>query len=127
SMESVRVTKPCSSYDIVPTIANLFGIEYDSRLITGKDILSEGENIAVLNLFENGSSWNWVTDKGFYDAKKDVFTPATVMSEQEAEEYKSTTVNKVDAMRKYSFAILDKDYYSYIFDKNGDEPTEAGT
>ncbi len=115
--ESVVVDKPCSSYDIVPTIANLFGVEYDSRLITGRDVLSSGENIVVLNNLENGSSWNWITTKGFYDARKKIFTPACEMSEEEAEEYKNVTVQKVDAMRKYSYAILDNDYYSHVFDK----------
>ena len=30
--EPVQVEKYCSSLDIMPTLANLFGLEYDSRL-----------------------------------------------------------------------------------------------
>ena len=39
--EPVRVEKLCSSLDVMPTLANLFGLEYDSRLMAGRDILSE--------------------------------------------------------------------------------------
>ncbi len=116
NMESIEIDKPCSSYDIVPTIANLFGIEYDSRLITGKDILADGENIAVLNLLENGTSWNWITEKGYYDAYTDIFTPCVKMSEEDALSYKEITINKVKAMRNYSYKILDNDYYNYVFE-----------
>ncbi len=38
--EPVMVEKPCSSIDIVPTLSNLFGLEYDSRLLSGRDILA---------------------------------------------------------------------------------------
>ena len=41
--DPVIVDKACSSIDVVPTLLNLFGIEYDSRLLTGKDILSDAE------------------------------------------------------------------------------------
>ena len=33
--EPVRVEKLCSSLDVMPTLANLFGLEYDSRLMAG--------------------------------------------------------------------------------------------
>ena len=39
-METVSVDKVGSQIDVLPTIYNLFGVEYDSRLIVGKDILS---------------------------------------------------------------------------------------
>ena len=37
-MEPVTIDKPCSSLDIIPTLSNLLGLEYDSRLLMGKDI-----------------------------------------------------------------------------------------
>lgn len=33
----------CSGMDIAPTVANLLGLEYDSGLYMGKDILSTAE------------------------------------------------------------------------------------
>ncbi|MCQ2456387.1 MAG: LTA synthase family protein [Clostridia bacterium] len=39
----------CCSVDILPTVLNLFGLPYDSRLLSGKDVLSEdAANYAVL-------------------------------------------------------------------------------
>ena len=40
SKEPIKIEKVCSSLDVLPTVLNLFGIEYDSRLLMGKDILS---------------------------------------------------------------------------------------
>ena len=38
---AVTVTEPCSAVDIVPTLSNLFGLEYDSRLLSGRDVLDK--------------------------------------------------------------------------------------
>ena len=38
--EPVVIEKPCESLDILPTLLNLFGLEYDSRLLAGRDILA---------------------------------------------------------------------------------------
>ncbi len=114
----IEVDTPCSSYDILPTLANLFGIEYDSRLITGKDILSETEKIVVINTLGSGGSWNWITTQGSYSTATGKFTPSTTctMTKTEIKEYVAQTKLRVACMRKYSFGILDRDYYSYIFD-----------
>ena len=56
--ENVVVDKPCSDIDVLPTLLNLFGIDYDSRLLMGKDILS---NSSPLVVFQN---YSWITDKG---------------------------------------------------------------
>lgn len=67
--EKVVVDKVGSQIDVLPTILNLFGIEYDSRLIIGKDILSDYPGLAV---FANRS---WVSDKGTYFSKSKKFEP----------------------------------------------------
>lgn len=115
--EPVEVDTPCASYDMLPTIANLFGLEYDSRLITGKDILSDTEKIVLINTLGSGGSWNWITAEGSYSTVTGKFTPSdscTLSAEQQSE-YVSLTQKKVAAMRKYSFGILDNNYYSYIY------------
>ena len=67
--EKIKVDKVGSQIDVLPTLLNLFGIEYDSRLIIGKDILSSQEGIAI---FSNRS---WVSDYGtYYEATKE-FVP----------------------------------------------------
>ncbi len=67
--EPIKVDKVGSQIDVLPTILNLFGINYDSRLIIGKDILSDYPGLAV---FSNRS---WVSDKGTYFASQKKFVP----------------------------------------------------
>lgn len=45
--ETTIISKVGSQIDVLPTLLNLFGIEYDSRLIIGKDILSDTEGLAM--------------------------------------------------------------------------------
>lgn len=65
----IEINKVGSQIDVLPTLLNLFGIEYDSRLIVGKDILSNYPGLAV---FSNRS---WVSDKGTYFASQKKFVP----------------------------------------------------
>ena len=47
--EPVEVDKYCSSLDIAPTLSNLFGLEYDSRLMMGTDILSDQAGLVIFS------------------------------------------------------------------------------
>ena len=67
--EQVEVNKVGSQIDVLPTLLNLFGIEYDSRLMMGKDILSDAPGVAI---FSNRS---WVSDYGTYFSSKKEFVP----------------------------------------------------
>ena len=67
--DKVVVDKVGSQIDVLPTVLNLFGIPYDSRLIIGKDILSDYPGLAT---FSNRS---WVSDKGTYFANQKKFVP----------------------------------------------------
>ena len=60
--DTIKVDKVGSQVDVLPTLLNLFDIEYDSRLIIGQDILSNNEGIAIF------SDRSWVTDYGTYFA-----------------------------------------------------------
>ena len=60
--EPIQVNKVGSHIDVLPTLLNLFGIEYDSRLLIGQDILSDNPGVAI---FSNRS---WVSDYGTYFA-----------------------------------------------------------
>mgnify|MGYP000568022791 CR=1 FL=1 len=50
--EPVYVDKYCSSLDLLPTLSNLFGLEYDSRLMMGSDILSDEPALVIF------ANWN---------------------------------------------------------------------
>lgn len=47
--ENIVVDEYCSTADILPTLLNLFGVDYDSRLLAGTDVLSSGLHVAVLS------------------------------------------------------------------------------
>lgn len=47
--ENIVVDEYCSTADILPTLLNLFGVDYDSRLLAGTDVLSSGIHVAVLS------------------------------------------------------------------------------
>lgn len=68
-VEPIYIDKVGSQIDALPTLLNLFGIEYDSRLLVGQDILSQNEGIAI---FSNRS---WTTDYGTYFSKDNEFIP----------------------------------------------------
>ena len=68
--EPVNVDKVCCQVDILPTLSNLLGLEYDSRLMAGTDILSDSPGLVVF------SSNCWMTDQGFYNRFTKEFTPS---------------------------------------------------
>lgn len=108
--EPIKVEKTCSSLDILPTVLNLFGIKYDSRLLIGNDILAENkENIVIF------SDRSFITDKGKYNSITGEFTPA---EGQEIEENYVENINKIIYQKcQMSKLILEKDYYRKVFEK----------
>ena len=65
AMETVTIDKPCSNPDLLPTLLNLFGFEYDSRLYSGCDILSDSYGLAMM------SNQSFVTDKVIYNSRNE--------------------------------------------------------
>jgi len=103
------IKKVGSQIDVLPTILNLFGIEYDSRLIIGKDILSDTEGLAI---FANGS---WISDKGKYFSASNKFESIDkTLNEEEYINNMNNIVNNKIIMSKY---ILEQNYYNYIFNE----------
>lgn len=105
---SVKITKYASSLDIVPTILNLFNLKYDSRLLIGKDILSDEEGLVIFN------DRSWITSYGKYNSVKDEFTP---FKDNVSDEYIERINNEVYNKFLMSKFILDYDYYSKVFKK----------
>ena len=113
--EPPKVQKYCYSVDILPTILNLFGFDYDSRLLMGSDIFSTTEDLVIFN------SRSFITDKGRYNAKTKEFTPnsdTVFSSETEMKEYVAQMQAVVNNKFKMSTQILEKDYYRYLFGKD---------
>ena len=107
-MEPVEIDKVCSSLDIIPTLSNLMGLEYDSRLLIGRDILSDSEPLVMF------SDRSFITDKAFYNAKTNEVT--SFIGENIEDSYIKETAETVILKFKYSSMVLDTDYYRIILD-----------
>ncbi|MEH7384390.1 LTA synthase family protein [Bacillus sp. JJ1521] len=106
-MEQVVVEKPASSLDILPTLSNLLGLEYDSRLVMGSDIFSDAEPLVI---FQNQS---FITDKGSYNSITHGFTSDE--GEVLEEGYFQSRLQRVQEKFYYSAKILELDYYRKVF------------
>lgn len=113
----IKIEKPCSSLDVLPTVLNLFGIEYDSRLLIGNDILSNNKEQIVIF-----SDRSFITEKGRYSSVKGIFTPNEGV---EVEENYIEEISKIIYQKfKMSAMILDYDYYRKIFNINWNEKND---
>lgn len=101
-----EINKVGGSIDILPTLLNLFGIEYDSRLLVGKDLLSDTEGLVM---FSNRS---WISDYGRYDTSTKVFTPDEDTKIED--NYVTTINNKVYNNFSISELIVMNEYYNKL-------------
>lgn len=102
----VKVDKYCSNLDLLPTVSNLMGLSYDSRLFAGRDMLSEEEGIV---LFKDRS---FLTNKVRYNAT----TGEVFWAEGVAEDsiYLEACMELVQNRFYYSAKVLELDYYNRI-------------
>ncbi len=106
--EPIQVDKVGSQIDVLPTLLNLFGVDYDSRLILGKDILSDSEGIAI---FSNRS---WTTDYGSYNSITKKYIVKKELEGLTQQEYIKKMNNKVANYFSVSKMIIDTNYYTYV-------------
>lgn len=111
AMEPVTIDKPCSSIDIIPTLSNLFGFTYDSRLLPGKDILSDSEGLVIMM-----NNRSFITDELMYNASTKKVTDlegnSIDVSNDKIKELKDM-VNLKIAMNQL---LIENDYYDIIRD-----------
>lgn len=108
----IEVKKICTQVDILPTVSNLLGLEYDSRMLAGTDILSQSSPLVIF------SSTSWLTDKGLYNRYSGEFQLAegVTMSDEEKKEYVSYMKKIVARKLKASVSIIEQDYYKSLDD-----------
>lgn len=108
NQEPVMVDTPTSSVDLLPTLCNLFGVEWDSRLYVGRDVLSDA---LPLVFFGN---YDWKTDLGQYSTSKKMFTPTdknAVIPEDYVNQISSIVRNRMT----FSKSVLSQDYYTHVY------------
>ena len=103
----IKVEKIGSSLDVLPTVLNLFGAEFDSRLLMGRDILSDSDPIVIF------SDRSFITDKGRYNSLTEQFMPNEGVTIEEGYVDKINTI----IYKKYQMSrlILENDYYKHVF------------
>ena len=104
--DPIVVDSPVYSLDILPTLSNLFGVEYDSRLLTGRDVFSEAQPLVLW------PTHCWLTDKGSFDISTGVFTPreGVTVDEGYVERMKAEVANRIT----FSKAVQEYRYYTAI-------------
>lgn len=118
--ENIVVDEYCSTADILPTLLNLFGVDYDSRLLAGTDVLSSGLHVAVL------SDKSFLTKTFRYDAGTETAIPADesiTVSDKLVKTYRLY----VDSRFQLSGNILNSDYYAHVFARESSGGSLADT
>ncbi len=108
-MEPVEVNKYVANIDLMPTIYNLMGVPYDSRLLMGRDMLSDSPGLVLFN------DLSWISEYGRYSSSTGTFEVHAPYDPESIPEGYITTINDIVHNRFYfSRLILDEDYYAKI-------------
>ena len=124
--EPVQVDEPCSAVDIVPTLSNLFGLTYDSRLLSGRDILDKSYNASSaagsipLVILPTAGGNSWATAAGVYETSTRTFTanPGITVGE----DYVSAINDRVSLQYHYAQLLVTYDYYAIALPQEGHTP-----
>ena len=95
----IKVEKIGSSLDVLPTVLNLFGAEFESRLLMGRDILSDSDPIVIF------SDRSFITDKGRYNSLTEQFTPNEGVTVEEGYVDKINTIINASIIPVYNMLI----------------------
>ncbi len=110
SMESKTFTEYSSYINLVPTIANLMGLNYDPRLYMGNDLLSEDYESLVV--FADGS---WKNEKAYYNAS------TSKLKYYGEETYTTEEVQAINAEVSLKISMSSKaiknNYFNYLENK----------
>ena len=112
SMTGQKFSEYTTYMNILPTIANLFDLDYDPRLYAGQDLFSETyDNRAI---FADGS---WQSELGFYDATngKISYNSDIHYTSEEIKEINKIINNKI----KMSNLAITSNYFNYLYTKLG--------
>lgn len=121
--EPVTVDVPCSAVDIVPTLSNLFGLSYDSRLLSGRDILDDSYNAAraagsfPLVILPTAAGNSWATAAGVYEAPTGTFTPNPGITVEDG--YVDSINRLVSTKYTYAKLLIQYDYYRVVLGGDG--------
>ena len=102
-----EISSPVMSLDVLPTLSNLFGVTFDSRLLPGRDVFADTHGLVFW------SSLDWVTEQGRFDWGEQQFYPAEGYGEDP--EYIASVNRLVENKFAMSREIVETDYYGHLF------------
>ena len=106
--EPIIIDEPVFSLDILPTLCNLFGVEFDSRLLPGRDVFSDREALVF------DGNYDWKTTYGTYISSRGRFIPASEDTEL-PEDYIKRMQVEVSNRMKYCKNVLEYRYFDHVF------------
>lgn len=98
-------TDVTSTYDILPTVLNLYNLDYDPRLYLGTDYFSDNEAIVY---FPDG---DWLTNQGIYYSATGEFEATSKQAVSDT--YITNMTTKVNNAFNISHLIYQTDYFHY--------------
>ena len=108
--ENIVVDEYCCNVDILPTILNLWGFDFDSRMLAGTDVFSNGEHMAVL------TDKSFFTDKVWFNTNNGEVR-YLVDESTLPEGYIDDLIRTVKAKFSISTDILLNNYWDFVFNK----------
>ncbi len=104
--EPVEVDKYCCQIDMLATVSNLMGWDYDSRMLVGEDILSDSEQFVM---FPNLS---YITGRVIYNAADDKVTELT--RHDVDDDYLQSMKEKAQNWNTISDLLFATDFFKYV-------------
>lgn len=113
--EPVRVSTPAWSGDLLPTLLNLFGVDFDSRLFNGRDVLAEDSRPLVIF-----ADLSWKTEVGYFDHTANSFTVCDGFDpDADYSDYLAQMQQIVSNQYAFARGIHAVDFYGSLFGENG--------
>lgn len=112
-IDTIKVDTPVCNVDILPTILNLWGMDYDSRLLPGTDIFSSNTHIAMLY------NKSFVTEYVKYNSQNgnaEWLPAADKLSEDEKKKHLEYCVAITKVRYTASLNIITEDFYRFVMD-----------
>lgn len=114
--DPIVVSDPVCSIDVLPTLLNLFGADYDSRLLPGRDVFSDASALVF------DTSYDWKTNEGTYYASTGSFVPsddAGAVSQEYVDKINAIVSNKM----QLCYGVVDWDYWGHVYGAAEDTQT----
>lgn len=106
--------------DVLPTVLNLLGVTYDSRILAGHDILSDSEELVIF------ADHSFKTDKIGYNTKTGEVT-YYVDEKTVSQSYIDDKIKEVETKLYMSDEIINTDFYGYVYGRKSTNTTTSTT